>query len=114
MAETPQELAERLKALNQKTSTASTTPSFVAPTESTVTSDGSASAEGDLNTKSPDGGSDNPELKNLIEMATKANEALNNKTVDFGAHEARVRAILNGCGMDSQMVERAVTLLKEL
>ncbi len=56
----------------------------------------------------------NEQINNLIKQAEKSNTELNNKKIDFNSHSLKVKQVLKNCGMDSQMVERAYTLLKEL
>lgn len=134
MAETPAELAERLKAMAKPATT-----SFVAPSDAGSASEvtelkgDSAKVEDalkvppsspDTTTKITKPSDNDVQMANLIKEAEKRNTAmesevaaaaLNNKVIDFGSLQAhQVKAVLKNCGMDSQMVERAYTMLREL
>lgn len=122
MAETPNELTEKLKALGNKP-----TSSFVAPvtTDSVsdvpvLTGDSVTLVDSDnlveekpLTIKDPIVAT-NEQMENLIDAAKESNQTLNNKVIDFDSQPVRVKQILKDCGMDTQMVERAYQLLKEL
>jgi hypothetical protein len=115
---TPQdELTEKLKSLSPAKPT-SFTPEAEVPTLTTSTAEPppdavvvNESAKEVTEKKSVTDLS--PEVKAQIRRNIEANAALNNKKIEFD-NDFKVLQVLKDCGMDTQMAERALVMLKGL
>lgn len=115
---TPQnDLTEKLKALSPTKPTASFTPESEVPTLATSTMEPAPATtelakEAEVEDKKPVTDL-SPEVKAQIKRNVEANAALNNKKIEF-TNDFKVLQVLKDCGMDTQMAERALVMLKAL